>query len=130
MCKGARKMQTKQDIRIVPIFNQMASPKIWHDFTRLEMLCDTVICGYDSDNTDKVRIMNSHKYNWTHEIRNFAFAAYDGNIMVGFANGFKEDNSEVCLRNLYVNPSYNGMGIGIELLKQSERAGALLAGNM
>ena len=50
----------QQDIRIVPIFNQMKSPKIWTDFTRLEMLCDTVKYGYSVDNSDKKRIYDGH----------------------------------------------------------------------
>ena len=48
-------MQTNQDIRIVPIFDQMANPKIWSDFTRLEMLCDTVKYGYPVDDSDRNR---------------------------------------------------------------------------
>ena len=123
-------MQIKQDIQIMPIFNQKASPKIWEDFTRLELLCDTVICGYKTDNTDVLRVMDSHLQEWDKERCNFAFAAYDEKIMVGFASGYMENKSEMYLRNLYVNPQYNGMGIGKRLLVQSERAANLIAPNM
>ena len=123
-------MQTRQNIRIVPIFNQAANPKIWSDFTRLEMLCDTVKYGYQSDDSDKKRIYEGHMDNWIYKRYNFAFAAYDENIMVGFANGFLENRSEMYLRNLYVNPQYNGIGIGKRLLEQSERVANLVVSNM
>ena len=120
----------QQDIRIVPIFNQMKNPKIWTDFTRLEMLCDTVKYGYSVDNSDKKRIYDGHVNDWKNEKYNFAFAAYDDKIMVGFVNGFIENRSEMYLRNLYVNPQYNGIGIGKRLLEQSERAANLIVSNM
>ena len=123
-------MQTNQDIRVVPIFDQMANPKIWSDFTRLEMLCDTVKYGYPVDDSDRNRIFKGHMDDWKHERNNFAFAAYDDKIMVGFVTGYREDKSTMYLRNLYVNPQYNGMGIGKKLLAQSERASNLIVPNM
>ncbi len=126
-------MQTKQetkDIKIVPIFDQMANPKIWSDFTRLEMLCDTVKYGYRTGDDDRNRIFASHMYDWTHERYNFAFVAYDEKAMVGFANGFLENRSEMYLRNLYVDPQYNGLGIGKRLLEQSERTANLIVPSM
>ncbi len=123
-------MQTKQNIRIVPVFNQMASPKIWHDFARLELLCDTVVHGLSIEKTGMADKINSHKKVWESKKNCFAFAAYDENIMVGFASGHMNAEKEMYLWNLYVNPQYHGIGIGSELLKQAECASSLVASKM
>ena len=118
-------MQTKQEIKIVPIFDQMASPKIWQDFARLEILCRTVEYGYEKKSNDEQKIIDGYKGVWEQR-QNIAFAAYDGEEMIGFAKCHStDDKDEIYFSDLYVNPQYKGFGIGKQLLKQRERASGL-----
>ena len=115
---------------IVPIFNQSANQMIWHDFADIEMACDIILYNYNYDDSDKKRIIDSHKYEWKHCKYNFAFGAFHNDKMIGFINGFSSDSSDMFLRNLYVLPQYNGMGIGGMLLRCAEKTSYLVANNM
>lgn len=112
-----------ENIQIKPIFNQ--TEPIWQEFTRIELLCDSVKYGLNCDEQDYQRIMSSHEIEWKLEKKNFAFAAYDESKMVGFTNGFLLKKGDMYLRNLYVEPEYNGMGIGSKLLKLAENEAIL-----
>lgn len=122
-------MKAKPEITIVPVFDQ-SKGDVWSEFTRIEMLCDKITCGYKVGAKDKKRIYDQHVFEWKYEPYNFAFAAYDGDKMVGFASGYRETRQDMYLHNLYVEPEYNGLGIGKNLLAQSERAAALVTDNM
>ena len=120
----------KINYEIVPIFNQSANAAVLRSFTDLEMKCDIIKYGYHSDEADWARIMQSHKDDLAHMKYNFAFGAYSaGNTMLGFANGYLYDK-RMYLRNLYVDPKYNGNGIGRTLLKATENAASLVSSYM
>ena len=127
------------DFEILPIFSQSANPRIWHDFTELEMKCDSEKYGYHTDDTDRQRIYRENMDYWNSYKCNIAFAAYHGEQMLGFATGYRDEDKpnknseikhkpqpEICLHKLYVDPKYNGMGIGGALLNKIETAGALM----
>ena len=118
--------KNKINFEIIPIFDQSADSRIWHDFTEIELKCDSEKYNYHVDDSDRCRIYKSHMYDWTHCKNNMSFAAYSGEQMVGFATAYKE-KSGMYLRNLYVNPSFNGMGIGHQLLDKTEKASALVS---
>jgi GNAT superfamily N-acetyltransferase len=120
----------KIDFEIVPIFNQSANPRTWHDFTELEMKCDAEKYFYKVDDKDRNRIFKGHMCDWQKCKYNIAFAAYNGEQMLGFSTAYKESNSAVYLRNLYVDPKYNGIGIGRQLLDKTEKAAALIASSV
>ena len=120
----------KIDFRIVPVFNQSADARTWHDFTEIEMKCDAEKYYYQVDDRDRSRIFKGHMYDWKHNNHNIAFAAYYGEQMVGFASGYKQQDSSFYLRNLYVDPQYNGIGIGRQLLDKTEQASGLFAGKV
>ena len=120
----------KIDFKIVPVFNQSADARTWHDFTELEMKCDSEKYNYDIDDRDRARIFKGHMDDWKYNNYKIAFAAYHGEQMVGFATGYKQEDNSVYLRNLYVDPQYNGMGIGRQLLDKTEQAATLVAGRL
>ena len=120
-------MQPKPDIKIIPIFNQISDPTIWADFARIETSCRTKICGYQHDTEYESSIFGIHKKEWQHYNYNFAFGAFHDGKMVGFSNGFLSGKTDVFLRNLYVLPEYNGMGIGKRLLRCGEQTAYLFA---
>lgn len=118
-------MKAKSNIKFVPIFDQSAD-KIWSEFVRIEMLCDAQY-GFENEANS---IYESHVCEWRTQKYNFAFGAYDGVKMVGFANGYRDGTNGMYLHNLYVDPKYQGMKIGTQLLLQSERAATLYSDKM
>lgn len=127
VCGGVHMLKT--DFEIIPIFNQPANPRVWHDFTELEMRCDSEKYNYSVDDRDRTRIFKGHMDDWMHQKYNMAFAAYRGEQMLGFASGFEDPDSksEIYLHNLYVDPKLNGMGIGRQLLEKMEKAASLVS---
>lgn len=119
-------MQSKPEIKIVPVFDQATNPKIWSEFARIEILCRTIEHGYKTTPNEANSIINRHKSNWEQN-QGFAFAAYDNKEMVAFAKGYPtdEDDDEIYFSDLYVNPQYKGQGIGKQLLQQRERVASL-----
>lgn len=121
-------MQSKQNIRIVPIFDQSVGG-VWSDFTRIEVACDLKY-GYNIGKKTRNYVYNRNKEEWKSQKYTFAFGAYDGKKMVGFASGYRENKQEMYLHNLYVLPEYEGKGIGKSLLGQSERNASLITDKM
>lgn len=121
-------MQSKQNIRIVPIFDQSVGG-VWADFTRIEAACDLKY-GYNIGKKTRNYVYNRNMKEWEKEKYTFAFGAYVGEKMVGFASGYRENKQEMYLHNLYVLPEYEGKGIGKSLLGQSERNASLITDKM
>ena len=121
-------MQNKPNIRIVPIFDQSVGG-IWSDFTRIEVACDLKY-DYQVDQKTRLYIYNRNAEEWKNQKYTFAFGAYDGKRMVGFASGYRENKQAMYLHNLYVLPEYEGKGIGKSLLEQSERNASLITDKM
>ena len=121
-------MSVNKNVIIAPIFDK-SFDGVWSDFTRIELLCDREN-GLSVSNIDKKRILLGHEVDWKYQKNNFAFAAYDGIEMVGFATGYQENITDMYLHNLYVVPKYKGLGIGKSLLKQSERNATMNADKM
>ena len=121
-------MSVDKKIIISPVFDQSAG-NIWSDFTRIELLCDCEY-GFSVGTVDKKRILLGHETDWKCKKNNFAFAAYDGIKIVGFATGYQGNETDMYLRNLYVAPTYKGNGIGKALLEQSERHATLVSDKM
>lgn len=122
-------MQSKLDITISPIFNQSIGG-VWSDFARIEMCCDEEVCGFKINDADRQRIYDRNIEEWESQKYTFAFGAYDGKKMVGFASGYRESKQGMYLHNLYVLPKYEGKGIGKSLLEQCERNAALITNKM
>ena len=120
-------MSANKNVMIAPIFDQSVG-NIWSDFTRIELSCDREY-GFDVSTFAKKRILLGHESDWKYRKNNFAFAAYDGIKMVGFASGY-QDNKNMYLRNLYVGSKYKGFGIGKRLLEQSEHYASLISDKM
>ena len=121
-------MQSKPNIRISPIFDQSVG-NIWSDFTRIEVACDLKY-DYQVSKETKVYIRNRNAEEWKNQKYTFAFGAYNGKKMVGFASGYRENKQEMYLHNLYVLPEYKGKGIGKTLLEQCERNATLVTDKM
>lgn len=121
-------MFTDKKIIISPVFDQSVGT-VWSNFAQIELSCDREY-GFSVGPVDKRRILLGYETDWKYEKNNFAFVAYDGIKIVGFATGYQDNKTDMYLRNLYVNPKYKGMGIGKSLLEQSERNAALVADNM
>lgn len=120
-------MQNKTEIIISPIFNQKKD--FWQDFVRIEGLCYAQQ-GFSLSDEEARNMIQSFENQWKNVKCNFAFAAYNGAQMVGFANGYRENKFDMYLHNLCVDPKYQGYGIGTDLLKQSEKAAQLKTQNM
>nr|MBQ0091695.1 GNAT family N-acetyltransferase [Candidatus Enterousia merdequi] len=120
----------KINFDIVPIFNQSESTQIWHDFTKLELKCGSEIYGYRIDDKYREDIFSGFVRDWICCKYNMAFAAYHNEQMIGFVTGYKSSGTWFYLRNLYVNPEYNGMGIGRNLLSSIEKSASLLFNNI
>ena len=120
-------MQDKPEIIISPIFDQKKN--FWENFVRIEGLCYAQQ-GFSLSDKEVRDMIQSFENQWKTVKYHFAFAAYDGAKMVGFANGYRENKSDMYLHNLCVDPEYQGYGIGTDLLKQSEKAAQLKTQNM
>ena len=122
-------MQVKPDIRIVPIFDQSVDG-IWSDFAHIEMYCHKYVYGFNANKKNVQRIYDRNFEEWEKQEYTFAFGAYNGKKMVGFASGYRENNQEMYLHSLYVLPEYECKGIGKSLLEQSERNASLITNKM
>jgi len=115
---------------VVPVFDQVADSNLWFNFAKIETKCNTEKYNYHFDRYVKSRIRKEHEYSWEHFKNNIAFVAYHSNKMLGFATAYKIGDKKMYLRDLYVDPKYNGMGIGKSLLDKTERAASLVADSM
>ena len=123
-------MKQKIKFEIRPIFDQKADDAIWHDFTHIGMTCEKVKYDYRLDDKDAERVLACHKDEWGRYKTKYAFGAYHDGKMIGFIKGFLLDKYDMYIRNLYVLPQYNGMGIGKVLLKSAEGSAYPFALNM
>lgn len=108
------------EVRILPIFDQSA-PGVWDDMLRIRIAA--MQHNYSLVLTDD-EITNAASelcHSWRHLSSNFAFAAYDGDKMVGCLNGDIQKRVAY-IRHLYVLPEYQGLQIGSRLLSAAERA--------
>ncbi|MBD5388954.1 GNAT family N-acetyltransferase [bacterium] len=108
------------DIQIYPIFDQTV-PGIWADFADIRIQAihaDSKTKWLDGDND---RLVSEFGAAWHHNRFNFAFGAYDGHRMIGFAQG-DLSHQVGYIRGLYVRPEYQRQGVGLTLLRAAERA--------
>ncbi|MBR5625368.1 MAG: GNAT family N-acetyltransferase [Alphaproteobacteria bacterium] len=117
-----------KDISIRPIFKS-DQPKIWDDFwaVRVATLRDTYSMALTS-----FQHFAAFEEFWESYRNNsfcFAFAAYDGDKVVGCVNG-DALHGNAYIRHLYVLHEYQHMRIGLRLLKQAEKASSLVAKNI
>ncbi len=110
-------------INIVPIFNQ-AAPYIWSTFAHIQS--DAMHAVYRYETTPEEMAFNISELNtsWHRFRSHFAFAAYDGDKMVGCVDGIIQ-NKVAGIHGLYVLPTYHKMGIGDRLLAASEHAASV-----
>ena len=113
------------DFEIRPIFNP--SDEICKDFERIELRCDDYL-GNIYKEEYRQSCWEYHKENFQNQ-NAFAFAAYHKNKMVGFSDGYADDNV-MNLDSLFVDPDFHGKGIGSGLLKNSEYADSIIKSNM
>ena len=113
------------EIKIFPIFNQSA-PGIWDDMLRVRIAA--MRHNYNICLTDKElsNAMSEFQQSWQQLSHNFAFAAYDGDRMVGCLNGDVQQQAAY-VRHLYVLPEYQGRQIGASLLRMAENTISLSA---
>lgn len=113
------------NFEIKPIFNP--SMDICEDFAHIHLLCLEETESYVSMNEKS--LSNAYFNMWKMERNAFAFAGYCGENIVGFTSGvFRAP--DMFTRSLYVNPEYQGFGMGSKLLDASERAASIIASNM
>lgn len=114
-----------KEINIVPIF-KLEQPQIWNDFWQVRVAA--MRTNYNVELTAFQYSCAIEEFNkFFHERPfNFAFAAYDGDKIVGCING-DALNGDAHIRHLYVLPEYQGKRIGIRLLTAAEKASSLVA---
>ena len=116
-------MQTKPEIKIVPIFDQMASPKIWQDFARVEINARAAEgCPFTDGALDE--ILSVYRKEWQ-EPNNIAFGAFLDGEMIGFTKGHMLEQQEYKLVSLFVRHDMQRQGIGRRLLSHFENTVAL-----
>ncbi len=110
---------------IEPVF--MPYQSVYNNFARIERACH-VYLGYESYDNDMM--IKDYDRNIKQEKNHFAFAAYYDYGMIGLALGYKISSGAMYLSNLYVEPGYQGWGVGNKLLQQAENVAALYSSNM
>ena len=112
------------NFEIDPIFVPYQS--VYNNFARIEKQCHLYLGlgTYDND-----LMINDYDRIKKKEKNHFAFAAYYDYGMVGFVLGYKTSRA-MYLSNLYVEPGYQGWGIGNKLLKQAENVATLYSSNI
>lgn len=109
-----------KELIILPIFDQSA-PGVWDGMLRVRIAA--MQHNYNIRLTDKelTDAMSVFQKSWRQLSHNFAFAAYDGDKMIGCLNGDIQKRIAY-IRHLYVLPEYQGLRIGGRLLSAAERA--------
>lgn len=115
-------------IKILPIFNQSA-PGVWDDFMRIQSCAMRHVYNLRMDASDIDSCIRELRYKWARNGFNFAFGAYDDDMMVGYISGDCADNTAT-VNSLYVMPEYMGQHIGGRLLRLAEHSGAFGAMDM
>ena len=113
------------DIKIFPIFNQ-AAPGVWDDMLRVRIAAMQHNYNLRLTDNDIANAMSDFQTAWKRLSHNFAFAAYDGDKMVGCLNGDIQ-NKTAYIRHLYVLPEYQGQRVGAGLLHAAEKATSVSA---
>lgn len=113
------------EIKILPIFNQSA-PGIWDDMLRVRIAAMRYNYNIRLTSAEKSDAMSEFHDSWNRLSHNFAFAAYDGERMVGCLNGDIQKQTAY-IRHLYILPEYQGKQIGAGLLRAAENAVSLSA---
>ena len=114
-----------KEIKIIPIFNQSA-PGIWDEFLDLRINAMRTTCNHIMSPDEIASANTEFRRSWARLKHNFAFAAYDGDRMIGCIHGDCQKNSSF-IRHLYIAPEYQKQGLGCSLLAYAEQATSLLA---
>lgn len=113
------------EIKILPIFNQSA-PGVWDDMLRVRIAAMQHNYNVRLTEKDIANAISDFQTAWRRLSYNFAFAAYDGDKMVGCLNGDIQKQIAY-IRHLYVLPEYQGQQLGAGLLRAAEKATSVLA---
>ncbi len=113
------------EIKILPIFNQSA-PGVWDDMLRVRIAAMRHNYNVRLTEKDIANAISDFQTAWRRLSYNFAFAAYDGDKMVGCLNGDIQKQIAY-IRHLYVLPEYQGQQLGAGLLRAAEKATSVLA---
>ncbi len=114
-----------KEVKIIPIFNQ-TNPRNWDSFVDLRKNAMRTTCNHNMSEQEIANAFQELQSSWGRLKHNFAFAAYDGERMVGCIHGDCQ-NRTAFIRHLYVAPEYQHQGIGCSLLSAAEHSSALVA---
>lgn len=114
-----------KEVKIIPIFDQ-AAPGIWDSFVGLRVNAMRTTCNHNMSDQEITNAFQELRSSWGRLKHNFAFAAYDGERMVGCIHGDCQKRTAF-VRHLYVAPEYQHQGIGFSLLSAAEHSSALVA---
>lgn len=108
------------DIKIFPIFNQ-AAPGVWDDMMRVRVAAMEHNYNHKMSADEIAEAMANYQEKWNTYRKHFAFGAYDNDKLVGSIQGDCEDGV-ISMRQLYVLPDYQKIGIGRKLMSAMEDA--------
>ncbi len=110
-----------KEIKIVPVFNQEIAG-VWTEWMDVRRAAWRYALKKFPDDVSDAHVLDMWKQNWANRhLYNFAFAAYDGDKLVGFLNGYKQKDVAY-IANVFVLPEYQSHRIGTRLLAQAEIA--------
>jgi len=107
----------KINFEIQPIFK--AYPSVYNNFLCIEKDCYHHL-GYDDSDFDLDTMRGDYVYAIEKARNHFAFGAYHDYGMIGFALGHRQSDNSMYLSHLFVDPIYQGYGVGAQLLKKVE----------
>lgn len=107
----------KLNFEIQPIFKTY--PSVYNNFLRIEKDCYNRL-GYDDSDYDLDSMHGDYVYAVEKARNHFAFGAYHKYGMIGFALGHKQSDNSMYLSHLFIDPIYQGYGVGGKLLKTVE----------
>ena len=113
------------DFKIIPIFKQ--SEELCETFADIDIRC-SIDMGRDYI---PLRDLDKDYFDmWKKEKNVFAFVAWDKKQIIGFANGYMDNDAMMYLNSLYVEPLYQHFGIGSKLLQTVENMACILVSNI
>ena len=107
----------KLNFEIQPIFKTY--PSVYNNFLRIEKDCYSRL-GYADYDYDLDVMRGDYVYAVEKARNHFAFGAYYDYEMIGFALGQKQSDNSMYLSHLFIDPVYQGHGVGEQLLKRVE----------
>ena len=107
----------KINFEIQPIFKTY--PSVYNNFLCIEKDCYHHL-GYDDSDFDLNLMRDDYVYEIERTRNHFAFGAYNNYGMIGFALGHKQSDNNMYLSHLFIDPIYQGYGVGGQLLKRVE----------